>query len=186
MTPEQKAINLEKIAKGAVSLERAMAVPAELCAAQCILESGWLQYAKGNNAFGIKAGKNQPFTEFLTREVWTDKELAYYEKQGVRIQSKKRREDGLWNVMCYLKFRAFATIEDSFLAYGELLLEGKNFKDRFKRYLEHKNVDQLLRDMQGEDGKPKYAKDTEYVGQVRRIMNQQNVQQAIQKVRKSE
>ena len=54
MTPDQLAA-LRRIAEAAVAAERETGCPAEISAAQCIVESAWLQVAPGNNCFGVKA-----------------------------------------------------------------------------------------------------------------------------------
>jgi len=46
---------IQKISEAAVACERSSACPGEMLAAQCILESGYLKYAPGNNCFGIKS-----------------------------------------------------------------------------------------------------------------------------------
>jgi flagellum-specific peptidoglycan hydrolase FlgJ len=53
LTPQQEAA-LSQIVAAAVASERATGLPAELSAAQCIFESGWLSRMPGNNCFGIK------------------------------------------------------------------------------------------------------------------------------------
>ncbi len=67
MTPEQSAA-LRRIAQAAVAAERETACPAEISAAQCIVESAWLQVAPGNNCFGIKSRTNAACQYCLTKE----------------------------------------------------------------------------------------------------------------------
>src|ERR1039458_7907510 len=81
MTSEQLN-NINRIANAAVSCERDSGCPAELSAAQCILESAWLTRAPGNNCFGIKSTDRDPGAhysitkEFLNGE-WQTKRLAF-------------------------------------------------------------------------------------------------------------
>ena len=51
---DQNRQTLEQIAAAAVASERTTGCPAELTAAQAILESGWLAHAPRFNCFGIK------------------------------------------------------------------------------------------------------------------------------------
>jgi len=79
MTPDQLAA-LRRIAEAAVAAERETGCPAEISAAQCIVESAWLQVAPGNNCFGIKAKDNHCqyclTKEYLNGE-WTSQKLAF-------------------------------------------------------------------------------------------------------------
>jgi flagellum-specific peptidoglycan hydrolase FlgJ len=82
MTPQQQQANLLLIAEASVASERATGCPAELSAAQCIFESGWLAKCPGNNCFGIKvdargSGVQYVLTsEFINGE-WEHMPLAF-------------------------------------------------------------------------------------------------------------
>jgi flagellum-specific peptidoglycan hydrolase FlgJ len=80
MTPEQ-SVALRRIAEAAVAAERETGCPAEISAAQCILESAWLQVAPGNNCFGIKARASGDCQYRLTKEYvngeWKSQKLAF-------------------------------------------------------------------------------------------------------------
>jgi len=80
MTPEQFAA-LGRIAEAAVAAERETGCPAEISAAQCIVESAWLQVAPGNNAFGIKSRADDTCQYCLTKEYtngeWKSQKLAF-------------------------------------------------------------------------------------------------------------
>jgi peptidoglycan hydrolase FlgJ len=67
LTAKQQAA-LKQIAEAAVAAERETGVPAEISAAQCILESAWLQVAPGFNCFGIKARPADDCQYCLTKE----------------------------------------------------------------------------------------------------------------------
>ncbi len=79
MTPDQLAA-LHRIAEAAVAAERETGCPAEISAAQCIVESAWLQVAPGNNCFGVKATDDHCqyclTKEYLNGE-WTSQKLAF-------------------------------------------------------------------------------------------------------------
>lgn len=69
LTPRERAA-LTEIAAAAVESERSSGVPAELTAAQCILESGWLAHSPLNNCFGIKEYPGCFGTQLLPTEEW--------------------------------------------------------------------------------------------------------------------
>jgi flagellum-specific peptidoglycan hydrolase FlgJ len=78
LTPEQQAA-VKVIVAAAVASERATACPAELSAAQCIFESGYLSRAPGNNCFGIKSTSvNEPCQLLTTKEWFTDQQLTSF------------------------------------------------------------------------------------------------------------
>jgi flagellar protein FlgJ len=71
--------NLRLIAEAAVASERSTGCPAELQAAQCILETGWLKHAPGDNCFGIKYYDGASGRQLLTTREWfTDAEAARF------------------------------------------------------------------------------------------------------------
>jgi hypothetical protein len=79
MTPAQLEA-LGRIAEAAVAAERETGCPAEVSAAQCIVESAWLQVAPGNNCFGIKAtddGCQYCLTKEYLNGEWTSQKLAF-------------------------------------------------------------------------------------------------------------
>lgn len=76
---ETQKTNLRLIAEAAVASERSTGCPAELQAAQCILETGWLKHAPGNNCFGIKFYDGAYGRQLLnTREWFNDAEAARF------------------------------------------------------------------------------------------------------------
>ncbi len=179
LTPAQRAANLARIAQAAVALERAQQVPAELCTAQCIVESAWLEKAPGNNPFGIKARSGEPSVDVTTTEFLTPAQLQRVRASGRPILSDTPAANGKRRVLLVDAFAAYASLEESFAAYGRLLVAGRFFRDRFARYLTHRSVDQLLTDMTGADGQPPYATDPNYFTVVRTLMNQANVRTAL-------
>ena len=178
MTTSQRATNLRRIAKAAVHIERTRNIPAELSTVQCVIESAWLGKAIGNNAFGIKAVKGQPFRRVITTERLTPKQLEAERAKGYRIVSYN-------NPVAVLEqdFADYWTLEECFEAYADLLTKGRYFKDRFARYLEHRDPERLLNDMSGKDGQPPYFTGAGYVELWRSIANQSNVKAAIEEAR---
>ena len=178
MTTTQRTSNLRKIAKAAVHIECTHNIPAELATVQCIIESAWLSKAIGQNAFGIKAAKGQPFRRVITTERLTPKQLEAERAKGYRIASYN-------NPVAILEqdFADYATLEECFEAYADLLTKGRYFRDRFARYLEHRDLERLLNDMSGKDGKPPYFTGAGYVELWRSIVNQSNVKAAIAEAR---
>lgn len=178
MTPAQRAANLRRIAKAAVHIERTRNIPAELATGMTIIESAWLGKSIGNNAMGIKAAKGQPFRRVVTTERLTPKQLEAERAKGYRIVSYERPVAVLEQ-----DFADYATLEECFEAYADLLTKGRYFKDRFARYLEHLDLERLLSDMSGKDGQPPYFTGAGYVELWRSIVNQANVKAAIAEAR---
>jgi flagellum-specific peptidoglycan hydrolase FlgJ len=183
LSPEQRAANLTKIAVAAVATERITQVPAELSCAQCILESGWLEKAPGNNPFGIKARAGEPSVSFLTTERLTPAQLAKVRASGRRIESVAPLAEGKHVVKMVDAFAAFTDLTAAFAAYANLLVNGTHFKDRFARFLVHRNLAQLLSDMTGKDGRPPYATAKDYDAFVLALVGQANVQAALKAAR---
>jgi flagellum-specific peptidoglycan hydrolase FlgJ len=185
LTPAQRALNLARIARAAVSLERTSEVPAELCSAQCILESGWLEKSPGNNPFGIKAKAGEASTPVLTTEFVTPVQLNRLRAQGKQIQTVGPLAAGKHRITLIDHFAAYVTLEDAFFAYGRLLTEGRFFKNRFARYRTHRSLPLLLADMKGGDGDPPYATDPNYDTKILQLSGQSNVRAALAAARSS-
>jgi flagellar protein FlgJ len=87
-------------------------LPASIVASQAILETGWLKYIPedvithetSNNLFGIKANR-PPYVLCKTHE---------YIK-GVKVE-------------CLAKFKKYKNYEESFVAYGNLILNNSRYK----------------------------------------------------------
>lgn len=148
---------LNQIARAAVSVEAETGLPAELIAAQCILESGWLRSAPGNNPFGIKARKGLP------RE---------------RTQLLRTKEYVNGNaVITQALFERFDSLEDAFRRHAELLTTGKPYRNAWAQYRVESNLDALIDAIA-----PVYATDPHYSGLLRSVLNQA-VRGAIEKAR---
>jgi flagellum-specific peptidoglycan hydrolase FlgJ len=98
MTPEV----LSKIAEASVATEKSTGFPAIISAAQCILESGGLQHAPGNNCFGIKDTDRQPGCQY----VFTNEFI-----HGIQTR-------------CKLAFEVYPTLAACFLDHAMLLTGG--------------------------------------------------------------
>lgn len=186
LTKAEREANLARIATAAVAVEGEFGIPAEVCAAQCILESGWLARAPGNNPFGIKAKLGEPFQEFVTWESLTPPQLARVRRSGARIRSVAPLSAGRHRVSLVDRFRTFDTLEDAFRAYGRLMLSGRHFAPRLARFREHGNLARLLADLRGADGQPPYATDPDYDVKLLRLINQPNVRAALATARRAE
>lgn len=186
LTKAQREANLARIAAAAVAIEREFGIPAELCAAQCILESGWLARAPGNNPFGIKARAGEPFRESVTWESLTPAQLVRLRQSGVRILSVAPLVAGRHRVSLVDRFAVYATLEDGFRAYARLLAEGRHFAPRLARFRQHGDLRKLLADLRGADGQPPYATDPEYDTKLMQLIRQANVQAALAAARRAE
>lgn len=112
MLNDQQIKALTEIAGAAVESERATGLPAELSAAQCIFESGWLSRSPGNNCFGIKP-----------------------DHHGAGVQYFVSREflDGTWREMPEA-FEAYATLGDCFTDHARLIVSGAPYAESWAAY----------------------------------------------------
>ena len=158
LTPEQKQEVLAKVAEASVAAEHETGCPAELSAAQCILETGWLQHYPDNNCFGIKDTDRYPgavyvFTkEFLNGE-WVTKKLA---------------------------FESYPTLTDCFIDHGLLLTGGFDihrpncYRAAFTSYMEEADVEAFARRIA-----KYYATDPAYADLIIKLMRMESLQTAI-------
>jgi flagellum-specific peptidoglycan hydrolase FlgJ len=108
ITPEQRREALVKIAEASVIAEHATECPAALSAAQCIIETGWLQHYPDNNCFGIKNTDRYP---------------------GAVYTFTKEFIDGTWHTL-RLAFESYPTLADCFIDHGQLLMGGFSIERR--------------------------------------------------------
>lgn len=178
LTPALAAA-IEKIAQAAVACEKQTGCPAQLLAAQCAIESGWLQHAPGNNCFGIKnyfgaAGKQLLHTaEWFTdaeREVFLQSAL---ERTAVVQQPVKTDKHGrhLYNVTDW--FATFPTLTDCFLYRGRMFNKPP-YLAAAETYRTNGDFPTLVRTIA-----PIYATDPGYADTVLRIAQSPELQAAI-------
>jgi flagellum-specific peptidoglycan hydrolase FlgJ len=102
MTPAQLEA-LGRIAEAAVAAERKPGCLAAISAAQCLVESAWLQVAPGNNCLGIKAKADDHCQYCLTKDYlngeWTSQKLAFATYPSVWRSASPRTRDG-FSVAC--------------------------------------------------------------------------------------
>jgi flagellum-specific peptidoglycan hydrolase FlgJ len=123
LTPEEQ-IALIKIAAASVACETATTFPAEISAAQCIFESGWLSRCPGNNCFGIKVDQHGSGEQYVLTHEYVD---------------------GTWEEMP-LAFEAYASIADCFADHARLLISGKPYANAWQDFLNSRDLDQFVRD----------------------------------------
>lgn len=142
--PQTQLIALAKIADAAVRAEAQTGVPAELTAAQCCLESGYLKHAPGNNAFGMKfvASRHKKFRELMTTEV----------ENGVKVRKSQ-------------KFAVFDSLEEGFLDHNWLISHAKAYAEAWARYQADRNLVPLVQGIA-----KKYATDPKYADKVLSII----------------
>ena len=188
LTAAQRTKNLQAIAAAAVAAEAASGIPAELSTAQCILESGWLEKAPGNNPFGIKAYPAVPGRQLLdTTEWFTAAELGAFMalgdsrsatvilKNGVPQTSGQRTH---YNVKDW--FAKFASLADAFRRHAALLLTGVFYRKATAQYQAAKNLNAYI-----EAVAAKYATSPTYAAQLEQLIGQNNVQTALRQARKN-
>ena len=184
MTNEQRDENLRRIAAAAVELESETGIPAELTAGQCIIESAWLEKAPGNNPFGMKASMSATTYQILeTEEELTPVQIRAVASSWKRIVDMSPMVGSRRRVRIQDKFMVFRSLEEAFRAYGAMITRGKHFGPRFQRYLAHRSLPQLLRDMSGTDGAPPYFTASGYLRLFDQVTGQSNVKAALAQAR---
>jgi len=160
LTQEQRQVALARIAEASVIAEKATDCPAELSAAQCILETGWLQhYPKdSNNVFGIKDTDRYP---------------------GAVYVFTKEFENGEWRTL-KLAFESYPTLADCFIDHGRLITGGFNhnkpncYSPAYNLFRVDRDVEAFARRISAH-----YATDPAYAGKIVSLMNRDDVAEAI-------
>lgn len=171
--------NLRRIAQAAVASAQATGCPAELQAAQCILETGWLNHAPGNNCFGIKSYPGEFGRQLLrTREWFTAAELRRFLAAGdgrtadlvdpPRQDATGRR---LYSVQDW--FATFATLGDCF-ARRAALFAGGRYAPFAAAWLANRDLEALVRGVAGI-----YATDAAYADRLLTLIRDPDVQAAL-------
>jgi flagellar protein FlgJ len=156
MTPDQSAA-LRRIARAAVAAERQTGVPAEVSAAQCILESAWLRVAPANNCFGIKSRPDGECQYCLTKEYL----------------------NGEWKSQT-LAFATYPTLEACFAAHARLLQRGP-YAPAWQRYLANHDLDGYIRAIAEH-----YATDPGYAPKILQLAHGPHVSAAIVEARQEQ
>ena len=155
MTPGQFAA-LGRIAEAAVAAERETGVPAEISAAQCIVESAWLQVAPCNNCFGIKGKADDHCQYCLTKEYlngeWTSQKLA---------------------------FATYPSLAACFAAHARLLQSGV-YAPAWRQYQADHDLKAYIRGIAEH-----YATDPEYAGKILQLAHGPHVCAAVMEARHS-
>lgn len=173
---------ITEVAKIAVKLEAKYGVPAELCMAQWALESGWGKNCPGNNCFGLKAPKSASsdrIQDLKTSEILTDSQASVYAAEGRLISKWSIPGSNKFKCQVLDKFMKFKTLEEGLDYYAQLLSNGFYFKPRLEAYKKHKNLDKLLGDLAGKDGKPPYATALNYDQILKSIIVSNKIQVAL-------
>lgn len=176
---------LEQIARAAVDAEKATGCPAELTTAQCILESGWLKHAPGNNCFGIKAYSGCQDTQLLrTTEWFTDAEVARFLRppaQGRTATLKHpevpARKDGRREYAVQDLFAAFKTLGDCFTKRAAMWDKARYAKAA-AAFKQGGGLEDLVRGIA-----PIYATDPGYADKVLGLINRADVRAALKGAR---
>lgn len=139
-----------EVIAAAQQTERETGVPTSVTLGQWALESGFGKHSPGNNPFGIKARKGQPY-----QLLWT-KEKAKHGSGLVRVQQK---------------FRKFDSLDEAFRVRGELLSK------HYPIAMAHKDdPDAFVAGLQAVPNHS-YATDPKYVSKVTSTMRANNFYQ---------
>ena len=178
-SPEQLAILQSQIAPASVLCEKQVGLPAEVTAAQCILETGWLKHSPGNNCFGIKAYEGCYGRQLLfTREWFNEEELERF------LQSNQGRTATLINAHATVNgrkeysvqdwFAVFPSLGACFVYHAKLLLESPIYAQAFAWYKENGDQAQYVRSVARH-----YATDPQYAAQVLDLADSQQVKDSV-------
>jgi flagellum-specific peptidoglycan hydrolase FlgJ len=176
--PEQQAA-IARIVESAVDAERATGVPAEVTAAQAILESGYLEHAPGNNCFGIKAYAGCPGTQLLDTHEWfsdaaRDRFLSRGEgRAAVAIEPPRFDATGRKHYACRDLFATFPSLADAFAYHGALLTRGV-YAPAWQQYQTDHDIDAFIRGIARH-----YATDPQYAALISQLAHGQHVAVAI-------
>lgn len=163
LTTEQKDRNLKLIARASVIAELRTGCPAVVSAAQCILESGWLRVAPGNNCFGIKNTDRFVGEQYTITKEWIN---------------------GEWKIK-RLAFEVYPTLEDCFTDHAYLITGGfpgakRNcYAPAFATYQATHDLGQFITGIS-----KYYATDPEYDAKITRLVCDRRVIVAIEEARK--
>lgn len=158
-----KSTALPIIVLAAAHSEAATSVPADLTAAQCALESGWLDHMPEgtNNPFGIK-GNHLNGLLAATHEWFNDRELKRFlagepGRTATAVLNRGRlsiiRGDGRTYYAVRDWFHKYATLAEAFTAHATLIRVGGPYRQAFLRYRVTNNLPALI-----EAIAPHYAK----------------------------
>ena len=143
---------IREIAAAAVETERACGLPAELTAAMCALESGWLSSAPKNNAFGVKYSPRMHGSKQLlvTREWLFPEDVAPWVRgmPGRQVLAEEAGPDA--------RGRKLYRVRDWFAAYPSLsaamsdfarLMTTRRYAPSVARYRQHGDLSLLVADI---------------------------------------
>ena len=180
---ETQKNNLRLIAQAAVASEKATRCPAELQTAQCILETGWLAHAPGNNCFGVKSYTGEFGRQLLsTREWFNAQDLSRFLALGdgrtaaaaIPLQHDARGRT-LYHVQDW--FATFATLGDCFARRAALFITGP-YQPFANAYFADGNLEALVHGIA-----PIYATDPSYADKVLSLIHNADVAAALARAR---
>jgi flagellum-specific peptidoglycan hydrolase FlgJ len=182
LTPQQQEA-VRRIAAAAVACEVAIGCPAELTAAQCIFESGYLSHAPGNNAFGIKAHAGVDEQYLSTAEWLTESELEQFLRGHLKRRAELRQpvqqvgNRKLYD--CLDAFAAYSTLADCFSDHARLIQCGA-YSQAWAAYQADHDLDRYIAGVAAH-----YATDPEYARRISSEAHSSTVQLAVQAVRQA-
>ena len=143
---------IREIAAAAVETERACGLPAELTAAMCALESGWLSSAPQHNAFGVKYSPRMHGSKQLlaTREWLLPEAVEPWVRRvpGRQVLAEEAGPDA--------RGRRLYRVRDWFAAYSSLaaamadfarLMASRRYAPYVARYRQHGDLGLLVADI---------------------------------------
>lgn len=164
MTGSERQTKVKLIAEAAVAAEAATGCPAEVSAAQCALESGWLQHSPGNNCFGIKDTDRRAGAQYV------------YTKEYINGSYKTLK----------LAFEIYDSLADCFIDHALLITGGFTPAER---NCYHAHFDMYQRDGNLEDFiagiSAHYATAKAYAQSIKTLARQTDIVEAIAEARRA-
>jgi flagellum-specific peptidoglycan hydrolase FlgJ len=176
---------LQSIARAAVAATRGTDCPAELVAAQAIIESGWLEHSPGNNCFGIKARQGDHDRQLLrTAEWFTDAEREAFlrgaeGRTAELVTPPEADRRGRKKYRCQDWFAVFPALADCF-ARRVLLFSIGRYAPIALEYRETGDLEQLVRKMAAV-----YATDPNYAPTILQFIRRPDLTAALEAARRN-
>ena len=172
MTTQQQQEVLRKIAGAAIESEKGTGVPARFTVAQCVLETGYLQYmpAGSNNCFGVKCPTGRTGVLAYSHEWFTDAQFNAFVEMGCgrcAVPDHTEPEKDTQGRTYYLVrdlFMQFASLGECFTYRATKLLSGPLYSKAMTQFRKDGSVRGLI-----ESVAPIYSTSDRYAATVTQI-----------------
>ncbi len=174
----------QRICAAAVVAEKETGFPAEIVAAQAALESGWLDRAPGNNAFGWKAiagyeRQLRKTTEWLDSHGTAEFAQATDGRRILRATGRTNGNKAEYEVMDY--FAVFASLADAFSVHVHRLTTVPRYRAAWEEFKKKRwaTEDDGIRFLAQGIAKAGYATDPNYATKLIQIALGKRIKEGI-------